>query len=70
MAFRTDPTDPAHMTPEQRRTEVAAILAAGFIRLRRRTALPVPDATTIHPVESAKKALEVGGELRLHVHRG
>ena len=70
MAFRTDPTDPAHMTPEQRRAEVATILAAGFVRLRRRTALPATDAPTIHPVESAKKALEVVGELRLHGHRG
>ncbi len=70
MAFRTDPTDPAHMTPDQRRTELAAILAAGFLHLRRRSAIPAPDAPGIHPVESAKKALEVGGELRLHGHRG
>ena len=31
-----DPTDPADLQPEQRLTEIAAILAAGVIRMRER----------------------------------
>lgn len=31
---RFDPTDPAGLHPEQRKREVAAILAAGVIRMR------------------------------------
>ena len=37
-----DPTDPAHMTAEERVEELAAILAAGILRLRMRSALPTP----------------------------
>ena len=29
-------TDPMDMTPDQRRSEIAAILAAGFLQLKRR----------------------------------
>lgn len=37
-----DPTDPANLQPEQRQHEVAAILAAGVIRMReKRRASPV-----------------------------
>ncbi|MCH7873042.1 MAG: hypothetical protein IID33_15205 [Planctomycetes bacterium] len=36
-----DPTDPASLQPEQRLTEVAAILAAGVIRMRARHAATV-----------------------------
>lgn len=35
---RSDPTDPAGLHPEQRQREVAAILAAGVIRMRVRRA--------------------------------
>lgn len=35
-----DPTDPAHMTVEERVQELAAILAARFLRLRGAMALP------------------------------
>jgi len=43
-------TDPMDMTPEDRRREVAAVLAAGFLRLKCRPAQP-PD-----PPDSAKDA--------------
>jgi hypothetical protein len=33
-------TDPMDTTPEERRSEVAAILAAGFLRLKCRPAAP------------------------------
>ncbi len=39
-----DPTDPDRLQPEQRLTEVAAILAAGVIRMRERRAVAVPKA--------------------------
>ncbi len=32
----SDPTDPAHTTPQQRLGEVAAVLAAGVLRMRER----------------------------------
>jgi len=73
MAFVNDPTDPANMTPEERVAEVAAILAEGVLRLRRRAAVPaVPGdvpAVRISP-ESARNSLEEGGKTRLHGHRG
>ena len=37
-----DPTDPDRLQPEQRLTEVAAILAAGVIRIREQRAVTVP----------------------------
>ncbi|MCC7409808.1 MAG: hypothetical protein IT442_17210 [Phycisphaeraceae bacterium] len=40
MASCIDPTDPAHMTAEERVEELAAILAAGVLRLHRRAAVP------------------------------
>lgn len=36
-------TDPSDMTPEERRAEVAAILAAGYLRLARRPR-PLPSS--------------------------
>lgn len=70
---RIDPTAPANMSPEERLAEVAALLAAGVLRLRRRQAVACPDDAVIHPVESAESAgndLEVPPETRLHGHRG
>lgn len=37
-----DPTDPVRLQPQQRLTEVAAILAAGVIRMREQQAVSVP----------------------------
>jgi hypothetical protein len=42
-------TDPSDMTPEERRAEVAAILAAGYMRLARRPR-PLPSS----PQDEAK----------------
>ncbi len=39
MAVPTDPTDPANMSSDDRLAEVAAILAEGVRRLRRRAAI-------------------------------
>ena len=73
MAFVNDPTDPANMTPEERVAEVAAILAEGVLRLRRRAAVPaVPgDVPAVKiPLESGQNGLDEGAETRLHGHRG
>jgi hypothetical protein len=70
---RTDPTDPANMTPDERLTEVASILAEGVLRLRRRQAVSAPDSPRIHAVESGESGgigLEVSPETRLHGQRG
>jgi len=58
MIVRNDPTDPAYMTPEERLTESAAILAAGVLRLHRRAAIPVsPDAQI--PSDSSRNCLDL-----------
>ena len=59
MAF--DPTDPSHLTPDQRLGEVARILATGVRRLLSLRQSP--------PQESAPNRLEVPGDLPLHVSR-
>jgi hypothetical protein len=58
------------ITPEQRRREVASILAGSVIRLRLRAALPgaTPDAAKAQ--ESVPNCLEVPSETRLSVHAG
>jgi hypothetical protein len=70
---RTDPTDPANMTPDERLAEVAAIFAEGILRLRRGAAGHTPKLVVIHPVESAEFAvngLEVPLGTSPHGHRG
>ena len=38
-----DPSDPEQLQPEQRLTEVAAILAAGMLRIRQRRQVTMPN---------------------------
>ena len=61
MAVPSDPTDPLHLTPDQRLEEVAQILATGVRRL-----LSLRPST---PQESASNCLEVSPALPLHVSR-
>jgi hypothetical protein len=70
MAFCDDPTDPASLTPEQRVEEIAAILAAGLLRLRRRAAVPAASPPPEIPADSARNRLDDSPETRLHGHRG
>jgi len=52
-------TDPMDMTPEQRRSEVAAILAAGFLRLKCRPTAPAnPPGTDTPPPDSPAAATD------------
>jgi len=52
--------DPARMTPEQRRAEVAQLLARGLIRLREHNAIARPEAGTV--------ALGFSGDQRVHAN--
>jgi hypothetical protein len=61
MAVPSDPTDPAHLTPDRRLDEVAMILATGVRRLLSVRATPVQ--------ESPPNCLEVSPALPLHVSR-
>jgi len=61
-----DPTDPAFMNGDDRLREVSAILAAGVLRLCRRSALSPNLSTTYPPVESEQNCLDDSRELRLH----
>jgi len=61
--------DPALMTPDERRREVAAILAAGLRRLRDRAAL-TSSPTSENRLESEQKPLEAVPENPLSVHVG
>lgn len=70
MAFANDPSDPANMTPEERITEVAAILGEGVLRLRRRAAVPGVMPPLGNPLESGQNGLDECAETRLHGHRG
>jgi hypothetical protein len=65
MAVPHDPTDPAHLTEDQRLDEIAAILATGVRRLLAQRAS--------HPVsllpESDRNGLDVSANLSVHVSR-
>ncbi|QEL20630.1 hypothetical protein [Limnoglobus roseus] len=63
--------DPAFLTPDDRRHELAAILARGLIRLRDKAALTPgqTSATQIVP-ESSDSAVAVPPDTWLTVHTG
>jgi hypothetical protein len=62
MASLHDPTDPTHLTPDQRHDELAAILAVGVRRLLdHRASNPVS-----LPPESPENGLDVVAELSVH----
>ncbi len=62
-------TSPAGMTIDERRREIAAILARGILRLRKRRQF-TPDATFRELSESVPQGLELSGETRLSVTTG
>jgi hypothetical protein len=68
-----DPTDPRHLTPEQRLDELTAILAAGVRRLLavRQTAVAPAESLPSRPLsESVQNQIDVSGESWPHVPRG
>ena len=69
--------DPSQMTPDERRRETVAILAAGLRRLRDRAALAADPAPEIPSCpapeissEAAEKSLEAVPDTPLSVHVG
>jgi hypothetical protein len=65
MAVPYDPTDPSHLTEDQRLDELSALLATGVARLLvHRASHPVS-----LPSESDGNGLEVCADLSLHVSR-
>ncbi|MBC8106389.1 MAG: hypothetical protein H7Z14_07360 [Anaerolineae bacterium] len=60
--------DAATLTPDQRRAELAAILALGVLRLHRRQHLDPPSLLEIDP-ESAQIGLDVPREQSVHGDR-
>ena len=61
---------PSILTPDERRSEVAALLAAGILRLHGRTAHPGTDGLPENPPHSPTSCLDVSAETALSVHRG
>ena len=64
------PDDPSSLTPDERRCEVASILAAGILRLHSRAAIPGDDPPAEISPESATACLEVPAETVLSVIHG
>jgi hypothetical protein len=69
-----DPTDPAHLTPEQRADEVASILATGYLRHRRLRAAPSAESqvqaaapATPEPGRSRENELDGPEDQSVHV---
>ena len=65
--------DSLSMTPEERRSAVASILAAGILRLHTRAALTPATASSPadeNPAKSTSPRLEVSDETVLSVHNG
>jgi hypothetical protein len=67
--YRQYDNNPDHPSPEQRRRDIAAILAAGILRLRARAAL-APAKSLKKPANSAANELEVPAKTVLSGHRG
>ena len=65
----TNCAQPARTPDEQQLIDVAAILAAGILRLRERDSLPESKQTG-NPAESAADRLELSGENVLTVVHG
>lgn len=65
MTVHPDPADPAHLSAEQRLTELAALLAGGVLRLQRRAGLPVSPNVQI-PAHSRPSDLDLGVDLSPH----
>jgi len=57
MSLRLNPTDPASMKPDERRDEVASILARGVLRLHTRVLPHLPEEQ--HPPDSPEASLDL-----------
>ena len=64
------PDDPSLLTPSERHAELAAIFAAGILRLRARAALPGDSSSPEISPDLAAERLEVPAETVLSVVHG
>lgn len=64
------PDDPSLLTPNERRAELAAIFAAGILRLRVRAAVPDDTSSPQVSPDSADERFEVPAETVLSVVHG
>ena len=62
--------DPSFLTPDERLSKVACILAAGVLRLHARAALPGDDPALEKSRDSGPAGLEVSEKTVLSVHSG
>jgi hypothetical protein len=62
--------DTSHLPIDERRRAIAAILAEGVLRLRRRDAIPLPENASQNPLDSCEYCLEAVSENPLTVHVG
>jgi hypothetical protein len=62
--------DPADLTPEERRREIAVILARGVLRLLRTRHLATQPEPTAEAPEPLDKDLEMSETSRVHVTTG
>ena len=62
--------DPSSLTPDERFSEVAAILAGGVLRLHARAALSGTNRATRESSDFSPEGLEVSEETVLSVHCG
>jgi hypothetical protein len=63
------PAHPAELTPEERRAEVAALLAHGLARLLRGRVIP-PDSALAESAPNPASALALTPEKSVAVHTG
>ena len=70
MALHSDPSDPDNLSAKERVTELAAILAAGVLRMRRGTQQSAPSGDAPDLQESEATGLDECAETRLHGQRG
>ena len=68
MASRFDPTDPRHLTPDQRLDEIVALLATGIRRLLALRAKEIPHSPQI-PQNSSQNGLDEWADKSVHVSR-
>ena len=68
MASPNDPTDPTHLTEDQRLDEISALLATGMRRLLALGAKEIPHSPQI-PQNSSQNGLDEWGEQNVHVSR-
>jgi len=61
--------DPARLAPDERRREIARILARGVLRLHRAAAIP-PESADVALTETTESCLELSTGFRPHVTGG